>query len=188
MSVKEIRHYRQLEILEGSLTLPGEYACFAIMERFWNKVIKTKDCWFWRGATQKGYGCLVKENGKRKNGKRFQLKISAHRISYQLHYGEIPLDLHVLHRCDIRNCVNPEHLFLGTNADNMADKIKKGRQAGGSMPGSKNPNSKINEQDIKKIRHLYKNKAASQRQLQSLFNLSRGSIYKIVHRLSWDHV
>lgn len=71
-------------------------------------------CWLWEGSLQtRGYGWAG--------------GITAHRLSYKVHRGDIPDGLHVLHRCDQRSCVNPDHLWLGTHADNMADMSKKGR-------------------------------------------------------------
>lgn len=89
------------------------------MKRFFDKVNKTDYCWVWtaslRGKT--GYG-VFKLNRK---------VIDAHRLSYQLHYGEIPKGLYVCHTCDNRKCVNPEHLFLGSAKDNWQDGFNKGR-------------------------------------------------------------
>ena len=95
------------------------------MDRFWAKVQRGQDdeCWRWIAAIRKaGYGAL-KING---------LVRGAHRISWELHYGEIPPGLYVMHTCDIRSCVNPKHLFVGTHKDNMADMMAKGRSPRGA--------------------------------------------------------
>ena len=83
---------------------------------FWDKVEKTEGCWLWkRGLDDGGYG-IVRMDGK---------VWKAHRVAWFLTYGIIPDK--VLHKCDIPRCVNPEHLFLGSQKDNMADAYKKGR-------------------------------------------------------------
>jgi hypothetical protein len=91
------------------------------MERFWNKVQKTDDCWLWMGhRLARGYGMI--SMGGRKG--RPEL---AHRVAYALTYGPIPEGVDVLHRCDNPPCVRPDHLFLGNQAENMADMRRKGR-------------------------------------------------------------
>jgi len=76
-------------------------------------------CWVWLGGTARGYGHV----------RRGEKMVRAHRLSWELTNGPIPPGLLVLHRCDVKRCINPAHLFLGTDADNMADKVAKGRSA-----------------------------------------------------------
>tara|TARA_Y100000310_G_scaffold14352_1_gene14541 strand:- start:175 stop:714 length:540 start_codon:yes stop_codon:yes gene_type:complete len=93
-------------------------------ERFWAKVKKGPGCWLWTGATRPGgYGNLFtfRDKGRRNHF------TSAHRASWEIHYGPIPDGLLVCHRCDNPPCVKPEHLFLGTNKDNQRDRRQKGR-------------------------------------------------------------
>lgn len=90
-----------------------------VAERFWSYVQRGDECWTWIGARDaNGYGRLSLPG---------RGTIGAHRVSWELHRGEIPDGLCVLHRCDNPPCVWPEHLFLGTHADNVADRIAKGR-------------------------------------------------------------
>lgn len=100
------------------------------IERFESKFVPEPNsgCWLWSAmADRDGYG-RFHADGK---------MVGAHRFSFEVYVGPIPGDLHVLHRCDEPSCVNPAHLFLGTNADNVADRDAKGRQAIGDRNASR---------------------------------------------------
>src|SRR3990167_9586370 len=92
----------------------------SVDERFWNRVNKTATCWLWTASCNKGYGQMW-------DGKKIR---STHRLSWEMANGPITDGLCVLHKCDVRACVCPSHLFLGTVADNQTDMKKKGRRKG----------------------------------------------------------
>lgn len=104
--------------------------------RFWNKVQKTDSCWNWTGATTYGYGVMGR-------GRSDEGIMRAHRFSWELHIGPIPNGLWVLHHCDNPSCVNPEHLFLGTQTDNMQDASRKGRLNVSKGAGEANVRAKL---------------------------------------------
>jgi len=92
---------------------------------FWSRVKKTSGCWLWGGSrTQYGYGQF---GASMTTGPSNQRKVLVHRYSWELVNGPVPNGLSVLHRCDVRNCVNPAHLFLGTAKTNAQDRVAKGR-------------------------------------------------------------
>jgi hypothetical protein len=147
--------------------------------RFWAYVeIRGKDdCWEWQKFINKGgYGQFrvgsVKD-GTRRND-------MTHRISYRLSRGDIPPGLLVCHTCDNPKCVNPNHLFLGTYADNRKDCISKGRHHFGESHG----NSVLSESDIIKIRSDHR----SQRAIARDFGINQTTVHSIKNFLTWRHV
>lgn len=117
-------------------------------DRFSACIEHTTGCWLWRG----------REAGKK--GERYGMftiatntAILAHRLSYIIHNGPIPSDLWVLHKCDTPLCVNPDHLFLGTQQDNIADMIAKGRAFRGTTKGKKQ--RRVTEQEVLEMRRRY---------------------------------
>ena len=148
-----------------------------VAERFWPKVsvAEKKDCWEWTAARwRNGYGHLrVRRSGVWSN-------LGAHRISWLLHFGDAG-DLGVLHRCDNRACVNPDHLFLGTQTDNMRDASTKDR-----IPrGSSRAHSKLSDVQVSSIKRRPSDRAAS---LASEFGVSSATIYDIRKGRRWGHL
>lgn len=103
----------------------------SIEELFWPNVTKTETCWLWNN------GRNPTEYGQVGYGGRGTANHRAHRVSWELHRGPIPRGMFVCHTCDNPPCVNPDHLFLGTPADNTADMVQKGRARGGRPKGTK---------------------------------------------------
>lgn len=142
-------------------------------EQFWSRVVKSEGCWIWTGGTSRGYGNL-KFKGQR---------MAASRASWMIHFGCIPDSLQVLHHCDNPTCVNPRHLFLGTTADNMADKKSKQRQSRGSTHGK----AKLTEEQVVQIR-LRHAEGDGLTVLGRAFGVRKDVIFKIVRRQTWAHL
>lgn len=144
--------------------------------RFWEKVNRKTDseCWNWIGAIgSDGYGIVgINSNVYR-----------AHRIAYYIHFKKDPNTLLVCHKCNNPPCVNPYHLFLGTQQDNMQHAFNIGRR---NQNGSSNPMSKLTESDIHKIREL--NQSISQARIAKLFNVTTGAINQILTGKTWSHI
>jgi len=144
--------------------------------RFWINVEKTEGCWLWRGSVlqRSGYGRIM-VGGK---------TIIASRYSYMLHHGTISDDVFVLHTCDNRICVRPDHLFLGTQADNMADCKRKGR----NVFGIRQHSAKLTEAKVIEIRQRYATGSISQEKLAREYGVSQPLVGCIVRREMWKHV
>jgi DNA-binding XRE family transcriptional regulator len=191
-------------------------------KRFWAKVDKNgplpdqanphykglDQCWVWMAWTDKGpdggYGKFAVN----------RRMMRVHRLSWLIAYGTMPNQL-VLHKCDVRCCVNPAHLFLGTNADNTLDKVRKGRLnnqfganhwmhrqpekilRGNKSPmfgkpslyrGEKNGGAKLTAEKVREIRELASSRSKNQRDIAKLFNVSQGTINHIMTGRLWKHI
>jgi hypothetical protein len=150
------------------------------VDRFWERVEKTQTCWNWIGAKQTGgYGhfYLGTVNGKK-------VKRLAHRYSYELHNGPIPAGMDVLHKCDNPGCVNPEHLFLGTQATNDADRDAKGRQARGSEHGM----AKLTEAQVREMRAAYAAGGVTYKELGQKYGVSGAQAHCAIAGVWWKHL
>lgn len=149
-----------------------------LSERFWEKVERAEGCWLWMGA----HG--LHGHGQIYIGSVTNLT-SAHRISWLLHHGPIPDGLSVLHRCDNPPCVNPEHLFLGTQKDNMQDAIEKGRfKFLAPRRGPSNNKAKLTWTQVADIRSAYIG-GVTLSQLSRDYSMARATLRRIVRGDGW---
>ncbi len=145
------------------------------MERFLAKVSPEPNtgCWLWKGYIEPGgYGMLWMPGNRQKN---------AHRVSWMLYRGEIPAGKYVCHKCDIRNCVNPEHLFLCDAAENAADMKAKGR----SRCGERNTAAKLKTAEVEEIRALIDAGGLAIGTIARRYRVSRATVYAIRQRRVW---
>lgn len=158
---------------------------FTQVNRFWLRVDCSggaEACWLWTGYLRtNGYGSVCF------NGKEYK----AHRVSYFLEYGRLPNDLWVLHRCDVRACVNPRHLFVGTPKDNSQDAVRKGRQT--RLYGERNGKAKLTRCQVKAIKQMLEDKAHGRcdlylYQIARLFGVSPATISYLKNGGRWDYV
>jgi len=174
----------------------------AVMNRFLSKVEKPANgigCWIWKGAiSHNGYGFFKCRNK--------QLK--SHRFAYEAFHGPIPDGLLVCHECDNRACVNPAHLFVGTQKENIADMDRKGRAPNRAanahyLPkaiaklaahpelrarGERQAQAKLTENQVREIRALYAAGTHSYSALKKQFGMGQSAIASIVRRQTWKHI
>jgi len=162
-----------------------------VIERFWESVNKTDGCWFWtRSVMHGGYGSFKV---------RSKTNIRAHRFSWELVNGPVADGLWVLHKCDTPRCVRPDHLFLGTPKDNIADAVRKGRMASVRngrhnsivrpdciQRGQKNAAARLTDKNVLEIRQLVI--TVPSRTLARRFGVTQSMIRQIARRDAWKHL
>jgi hypothetical protein len=154
-------------------------------DRFWAKVTIPADvlsgCWEYSSLTTNGYGQFG--YGGRHPNRAVKL---AHRVAFGLVRGPVPDDMHVCHHCDNRACVNPSHLFLGTDLDNVRDMDAKGRRVNTPTRGAANTHAKLTDEKVREIRRRYPSE--TQAALAREFGVSAPTISSIIRRKMWAHV
>lgn len=158
----------------------------SLKERFEEKYIPEPNtgCWLWTGSYYKyGYGSI--RIGSRTDGSRTM--IGAHIISYKLFKGEIPTGMYVCHKCDIPECVNPDHLFLGTPSDNTLDMVNKKRNFKPSLGkfGENNHLHKLTQIEVNEIREKYATGNYYQRELAKEYGVAQTQISRLILYKRW---
>lgn len=143
-------------------------------------VREVDECWEWMGERRKSkwnYGKFYVKDGH---------YVMAHRFGYEIANGPIPEGLLACHKCDNPPCVNPNHIFLGTDQDNTTDKIKKGRILTGR--GERHRSHILTEELVRKIRMDYKGEFGQITSIAKSLGVTYNSVFKVVHGYSWKHV
>lgn len=146
----------------------------SVEERFWKYVKKTPRCWLWTGPVNKarmGYGIMCSIGG------RGGVTKASHRVSWELHFGEVPEGAFVLHKCDRPSCVNPKHLFLGDHTDNMRDMVQKDRHY----------KALVTVDQVVGIRKAY-DEGESVGSIALRLKMKSGTVWKIAKRVNWKSV
>lgn len=163
---------RQASILDAITDVAGRHL---IENRFWARVRKSDDCWEWTsGFDHFGYGRMHVKGSV----------VDVHRLSWALANGPIPEGMCICHKCDNPPCVNPSHLFLGTDADNIHDRDAKGR----TQRGMRRTSAKLSDGDVIEIRRAYADGEGNQHELGRSFNVTQQTIWSVVHRVTWTHI
>ncbi len=155
-----------------------------VVERFWEKVKKQDGCWEWQsGARGGGYG------GFKIDGRAWL----AHRVSWIINYGNIPEGLNILHKCNNKNCVNPNHLYVGTQKENVRDAIDAGThyripdEHRRPVRGLEHKNAKLDHLKVREIRRLRK-EGLGCRELGRFYDVDHSIISEVCNNKIWKHV
>lgn len=153
----------------------------AMQNAFWARVKLQAGCWLWLGFTKNGYGRFAIQG----------TQVYAHRLSYAYWYGVDPGELSVCHHCDNPPCTNPEHHFLGTQAENNADRDMKGRNGSTRgktfIRGEQMGAAKLSEENAKEIIELHK-AGVRQKEIAERFGLAQCSISHLINGKRWKHL
>ncbi|MCX5786077.1 MAG: HNH endonuclease [Elusimicrobia bacterium] len=185
----------------------GVFPRISAEQRFWTHVQKGPGCWEWQAGRKLGKHRYGKFKMNRKT-------IGAHRVAWEFEKGPVPEGLCVLHHCDNPPCVRPDHLWIGTNLDNIKDRDAKNRQAKGASNGSRlyperllrgerhpnrlhperlsrgssHYNAKLTEEQVREIRRLHATGQYGYHSLAVKFGMGSTPIASIVNRKSWKHI
>lgn len=149
-------------------------------ELFWKKVDKNGPggCWLWTGfLNHDGYGRVGPQRG-------VHTGMRAHRMAWMLANGEVPKGMYVMHTCDVPACVRPDHLRIGTQKDNMADCLAKGRY----VTGERTYNAKLNAEKVREMRRLRAETDLSFYKLAPMFGVSYSVARDVCQGRTWSHV
>jgi len=185
-----LRSIKAIKVKNSRMGYASFHRRISTAEKFLLRVKKSATCWIWTGPEfqDSGYGD-AELDGKR---------MSAHRMSYELFVGQIPSGKSVLHECDVRLCVKPEHLFTGTRKDNIDDMVIKGRQASGDRHksrtkpwtvarGARHGMSKLTDRDVAAIKQML-SEGHTHLSIAGLFGVHKSSITLINIGKTWMHV
>lgn len=164
--------------IRDNLDAALELAKLGYRPSFASKVLVTDGCWLWQGRLDKdGYGWF--------HYKSRRAAARAHRYAYQLVYGDIPVGMLVLHRCDTPACVRPSHLWVGTAKQNSQDMVAKGRNR--DTAGELGPNTRLTDQQVRAIRAAYV-PGVTLKMLGTQYGVSISAVSAVVNRKSWTHI
>lgn len=171
-------HYMRLR--RAGLLPIGTRARGSVEERLFRHIEKTDACWLWQGRlVGKGYGSI----GLGGAGAKQKL---VHRLSYEIHKGQIPEGMVVMHKCDNPRCVNPDHLEAGTQSQNIKDAFARGRKINlpSGLKGEDHGASKLTSDQVLSIRAS----SLSLNELSALYGVSRSAIERVRYRKTWRHI